>query len=321
MISGAGQAGDPAGLAEGIAALYSLMPAEFTAARNARAAEAVSAGNRELAARLKKLPKPSSAAWLINMVRYNRTDLLHEVLDLGAALREAQDDLDQKELRRLSTERQRLLRAITRDARTLARELGNPVSPAVAAEAEQTLWAAMTDPNAADAVASGQLIRSLEANGWEPVDLQGAVAAAEVNAPGTLPVSGSARRSAGANTGAGGGKEDPPDGEEIRRQRAEAAREARKARSDLRRAQAQAESAETELETLQQKVDDEVSRRAGLTDEIEELRGRIRDLEREVSAVDRRAGALEQDRDGARRTVRAARRAVEKARDRLDRLS
>lgn len=318
MVPGAGQPGDPAGLPEAIAALYSLMPGQFTAARNARAAEAAAAGSRELAARVKKLPKPSSAAWLINMVRYNRTDLLREALDLGAALREAQDDLDQKQLRRLSTERQRLLRAITRDARTLAQDLGSPVSPAVAAEAEQTLWAAMTDPDAAAAVASGQLIRGLEANGWEPVDLQGAVAAADVDASGALPASGSARKPAGAEAGKPGGKAAPPDGTDRRRQQAEAAR---KARSDLRQAQSRADAAEAELDSAQQKVDGEASRRAELTGEIEDLRGRIRDLEREVSAVDRRAGVLEQDRDSARRTLRAARRAVEKARDRLDGLS
>lgn len=164
------------GKAEAVTELYALMPDAFTAARNQRASEAVKAGDKNLGKAIRALPKPSSAAWLVNMLTLHRPELVSEVLELGAVLREAQSDLDQKQLRQLSGERQRLLRSAAREAGSLAEELGHRVSTAVGAEVEQTLWAAMTDADAAAAAASGQLVRALEANGWDPVDVEGAVA-------------------------------------------------------------------------------------------------------------------------------------------------
>ncbi|GAA3290952.1 hypothetical protein ACFFON_09325 [Arthrobacter citreus] len=164
------------GAADAVTELYALMPDAFTAARNQRAADAAKAGDKPSGKAIRALPKPSSAAWLVNMLTLHRPSLVSEVLELGAVLREAQNDLDQKQLRQLSGERQRLLRSAAREARSLAEELGHPVSTAVGAEVEQTLWAAMTDADAAAAASSGQLVRALEANGWDPVDVSGAVA-------------------------------------------------------------------------------------------------------------------------------------------------
>ena len=303
----------PPPLAVAVADLYALLPTEFTAARNARSAEAGRAGDKELAKRIKSLPKPSTAAWLVNLLAVRRRDDLEAVLDLGAALREAQEDLDQKQLRRLSTERQRLLRAIIRQARELAAELDHPVSDALAAEAEQTLWAAMTDAAAADAVASGQLVRSLAASGWEEVDLDGAVADPDSVHPAGA---GTGNRSAAKEARAG--KASPgQDDAAVRRRRAAAQRQVRKLQAGVEEAEDGERAAETALDAAQQEVDDAAARRDSLTDEIDELRDRIRELEHEVSAVDRQSGRLERERDNARRAARAARRNAEKARQKL----
>jgi hypothetical protein len=171
------------GKAEAVTELYALLPDAFTAARNQRASEAAKAGDKNLGKAIRALPKPSSAAWLVNMLTLHRPELVSDVLELGAVLREAQSDLDQKQLRQLSGERQRLLRSAAREAGSLAEELGHRVSTAVGAEVEQTLWAAMTDADAAAAAASGQLVRALEANGWDPVDVEGAVADPELVRP------------------------------------------------------------------------------------------------------------------------------------------
>ncbi|MCQ1987392.1 transposase [Arthrobacter sp. zg-Y844] len=305
----------PPPLGAAVVELYALLPAEFTAARNARAADAGRAGDKELAKRIKALPKPSTAAWLVNLLAHQRREDLDQVLELGAALREAQEDLDQKQLRRLSTERQRLLRAIVRQARDLASELDHPVSESLAAEAEQTLWAAMTDPSAADAVASGQLVRSLAASGWEEVDLDGAVADPDSisHGAGGRAGSGSAADGAGTAKDKGGSS----DSAAVRRRQAEARRAVRKAETDLEEAAGAERRAQEALDTAQREVDESAGRRDGLTDEIDELRERIRQLEREVATVDRRSGKLERERDNARRTARAARRTAEKARQKL----
>ncbi|MCC3276693.1 hypothetical protein LJ753_12520 [Arthrobacter sp. zg-Y20] len=302
-------------LARVVADLYALLPSEFTAARNARAADAGRNGDKDLAKRIKALPKPSTAAWLVNLLADRKQDDLAAVLDLGAALREAQEDLDQKQLRRLSTERQRLLRAIVRSARDLAADLGHPVSEALAGEAEQTLWAAMTDSAAADAVASGQLVRSLAASGWEEVDLDGAVADPDSVRPAR---SGSGDRTAATSGTApspakGAGKDSAADS----RRRAAAERLVRKLQSELQDAEGDERTAQEAFDTAQQEVDEAAGRRDRLTDEIDDLRERIRELEREVSAADRQAGRLERERDTARRAARSARRSVEKARQKL----
>ncbi|WP_341395702.1 hypothetical protein [Arthrobacter sp. G119Y2] len=318
-----------AGTTDAVAELYALMPEEFTAARNRRASEAAKAGDKALGKAIRSLPKPSSAAWLVNMLSLHRAELISEVLELGAVLREAQNDLDQKQLRHLSGERQRLLRSAAREAQNLAKELGHPVSAAVGAEVEQTLWAAMTDADAAAAAASGQLVRGLEANGWDPVDVEGAVAD-----PGSVrpPASGTHRTRSSPSPGAGGDGGDGGDGSgpasktsasagtaaQARKEKAAADRARRAARSSLEEAQRDAARAEDALKEAQDEVDAVADRRDELTDEIDELRERIRDLEREVASVDRRAGTLERARDAARRSARAARRAVEKAQTKLE---
>ncbi|MCC9175589.1 hypothetical protein [Arthrobacter sp. zg-Y179] len=309
----------PPSLGAAVVGLYALLPSEFTAARNAAAADAGRAGDKDLAKRIKALPKPSTAAWLVNLLAHRRREDLEQVLELGAALREAQEDLDQKQLRRLSTERQRLLRAIVRQARDLASELDHPVSESLAAEAEQTLWAAMTDPSAADAVASGQLVRSLAASGWEEVDLDGAVAD-----PDSITHGAGGRTGSGAGPGAGPGrvgavkdKGGSRDSAAVRLRQAEARRAVRKAQADLEEAAAAEHRAQEALDAAQREVDESAGRRDELTDEIDELRERIRQLEREVATVDRRSGKLERERDHARRAARAARRTAEKARQKL----
>ena len=295
--------------------LYSLLPGEFTAARNAEAAAAARAGEPELGKRFKALPKPSSAAWLANMLIREEGPSIAGVLALGASLREAQADLDRDELRRLNAERHRTLRTLAREARELAGRLGNPVSAAVAAEVEQTLWAAMTDPDAAAALASGRLVRGLEANGWEPVELDGAVADPDSAAP---LVSAAARNRSAPGSAAGKSPEKKGTSRQQQAARAKARKEVGQALDEAREAAAQAEH---RLAEVQSEVESQASFRDGLTDEIDDLRERIRELEREVSELDRRRGTLERSRDKARREARAARRAVERAEAKLDSLN
>lgn len=303
------------GAAETVTGLYGLLPAGFTAARNAASAEAARGGDKELGQRLKGLPKPSAAAWLANLLVRKRNRAIADVLGLGASLREAQQDLDREELRRLNAERHRMLRTLVREAQDLAREAGNPVSPAVAAELEQTLWAAMTDAEAAEALATGRLVRSLEANGWEPVDLDGAVADPETASPLVAAGNSGKRQPRGAAAPAEAG-----DGEPARQQKADRAKARDAAEQELAAARDSAGQAESRLTAILADLEEQTAARDRLTDEIDELKERIRELDHRVTAVDRQRGTLERSRDSARREVRSARRAVEKAETRLDQL-
>jgi len=156
--------------------LYGLLPEQFTAERDRRAAGLRAAGEREAATAVKALRRPAVPAWLVNALVRHRAQDVEQVLALGESLRAAQAGLDAGRLRELGRRRQDLLGVLGRSARELALELGRPVSPPVLDEVEATLQAALADPAAADAVRTGRLTVPLSYAGFGEVDLTDAVA-------------------------------------------------------------------------------------------------------------------------------------------------
>jgi hypothetical protein len=155
-------------------ALYGVTPADFVAARNAQAKDL--ADDKDLAARVKELRKPAPAAWVINLLARQRRDDLERVLELGPELRDAQAALDRAEMTRLAKERRAMVTRLAQDGAQLAGDAGQKVPAGVVDAVAATLDAALADPEAADAVLSGRLLRPLESIGFEPVDLAEAVA-------------------------------------------------------------------------------------------------------------------------------------------------
>jgi hypothetical protein len=153
----------------------------FIAARAVAAKEAAGQ-DKELAAAVRALAKPSVAAWAVNMLARQRPGVLADLAALGERMRSAQESLDAAALRALARERRTLLAAAVDTARTVAAEQGRPISGPMAADVEETLRALTADEGAAAAVASGRLLKVLTADGVNQVDLAGAVAL-----PGTLP--------------------------------------------------------------------------------------------------------------------------------------
>ena len=166
--------------------LYGLAPSEFTAWRDARAADARRQGDRAGAAAVKALKKPSPAAWAVNVLAEERSEDLARLLELGEQLRTAQSQLRADELRMLGRQRQSIVSGLAREARRLVAARGHPISDAAGRQVEETLNAALADPDAALAVVSGRLVRPLEHTGMGSVDVNQAVAAAA--APATKPV-------------------------------------------------------------------------------------------------------------------------------------
>ncbi|MEV7135074.1 hypothetical protein AB0N24_19570 [Arthrobacter sp. NPDC093128] len=167
-------------LADIAAALYRLPLEEFVTARTTAAKAAAADSGRAPADDVRALPKPSAAAWAVNMLAVHRPGPLNELAKLGALMRSAQDDLDAGALRSLAQERRQLLNKVMDTARTVAEEHGRKLSGAVATEVEQTLRAATVDEGAAAAVRSGRLLRVLSADGVDRVDLRDAVAVPSV---------------------------------------------------------------------------------------------------------------------------------------------
>lgn len=157
-------------------ALYALRLPEFTPARDAKAKELK--GN-DLAARVKALKKPSTAAWVVNLWVRREAEQVEQVLVVGESLRQAQAGMSADELRALTRQRRQLTAAVTQQARGHASEAGVRVTQAVADQVEATLTAAMVDESCGRAVRSGLLVTSLSSTGVDEVDLSAAVALSE----------------------------------------------------------------------------------------------------------------------------------------------
>lgn len=167
--------------------LYAGALDDFVASR-AAAAKEVAGRDKGLAATVRSLPKPSVAAWALNMLARHRPDVLDALGDLGARMRAAQESLDAPALRELGRERRTMLADAVDTARSVAREQGRSISDAMASDVEETLRALTADQGAANAVGSGRLLKVLSADGVNDVNLDGTVAL-----PGLLPAAPSAR--------------------------------------------------------------------------------------------------------------------------------
>lgn len=141
--------------------LYGLPLERFIAVRTEREREARTAGDKELAARIHQLGKPTASAWLTNQLVRARRQEIAPLLELGAGLRAASATLDGAVLRDLDRQQHRLVQVLVQEARRVAGAAGRTVSEDSARSVEATLHAALADETAADALAGGRLTDGL----------------------------------------------------------------------------------------------------------------------------------------------------------------
>lgn len=330
------------GLADVAARLYALPFDDFVAARTAAAKDAAAAKEgRTLAAEVRSLPKPSVAAWTVNMLAARRPETLRELAGLGTSMRAAQSSLDAPELRRLGQERRQLLGSAVRAAREVAEQQGRKISGAIAAEVEATLRAATADAGAAAAVQSGRLLRGLSADGVDVVDLSGAVAlpglalpaeaepvpagsAGEAVRAGTAAARpGTAARigtAAGIGTGAGKAAEQP----RLRAVRQEPRRSTpsalERARALLKDAEDAAATAAREALQQEEELAASTALAAALADAVDTLREQLTEREQELKAARKRRELAAARAQQAARAAAKTRRTEDLARERVLRL-
>ena len=270
--------------------LYGLSLDEFTAARNALAKRLRAEGEKEAAAQVAKLRKPSLPAWAINRVARERPELADAVLDAAAGLAAAQEAI---------------VSGSGREA----------LDDAVGAErdaVEELVAAARAELKGAGSASSGMVDRArrtLHAVAGDP-ELQEELAAARVTADrepvgfGTAPaVSPALRRRAGAakpRPKAGGKSAKPKKaaGKDARREREERAEEKRVARrllDDARRRTHQAErrfeKRERDLERAGERLEAARAAAAAAEEEFAEL---AEDLQRRRKELEDARAALEE---------------------------
>ncbi|RFA09787.1 hypothetical protein B7R54_11665 [Subtercola boreus] len=299
------------------------------------------AAGREQAEAIRRLVKPSAAAWAVNLLATRQPGEFETVAALGARVRAASERGEAGALAELSAERRSTLGRATAAALQLAEQVlslpgagpdGGPpapqqkLSPAVGNDIEQTMQAVLADPAAAAAARTGRLVRPLAATGLEAVDLDGAV-----SGPFTPPERGAdcaegadpsdeagARGVVVSRTGSPRRAADDPDvPRDTRASQARAAAEAEEAAAAL-------EAVDRQLDELRELRDRARERSDALSDEIDGIAARLADLEEELSErraerselddrrdeTDRELGRLDQQREKAARRASSTARAA-----------
>ncbi|RZS34778.1 hypothetical protein EV193_108126 [Herbihabitans rhizosphaerae] len=254
--------------------LYALPKEEFIARRGELVKQARDAGEPEVAARIGKLAKPTTAAWLANQLARQEPRAVADFVDLGARLREAHGRLDGGTVRTLSAQRTEQVRELL----ALVREIADgTLTDTVLRDIESMLTTALADPAAARALSAGRMTsaKNLGAPDW-PLSLVAAPEPREEREPAPE-------------------KPDPKQARRIER-----------ARDELKAARAEvkeAEAARSESERTLEEIEDAATTAAD----------RVRELERELETAQRDARTARRDNKGAREAVREAGRRSDRA--------
>jgi hypothetical protein len=150
--------------------LFELPPSEFTAARDDLAKRLRAEGRREQADEVRRMRRPSAAAFAVNRLAQARGDRLRDLLDAQDRLREAQsgaiDRGDREALRDAAAEERALVSELAGDAVGLVAEAGERAPAALRERVATTLHAAATDEALREEVERGRVVREREAVGF-----------------------------------------------------------------------------------------------------------------------------------------------------------
>jgi hypothetical protein len=159
--------------AEGaIDGLFAAPLDEFTSRRNALAKELSGAGDKERAAEIKRLTKPSAAAWALNQLARSDEAGVTELLETADRLRSAQRG-EGGDLRTLNAQVRAQVGKLLNEAQTITESSGRQATQSLKNLITQSLMAAAAEEDAGAALRAGRLTRELEPGGFDsaPSDL------------------------------------------------------------------------------------------------------------------------------------------------------
>lgn len=252
--------------------LYGLPLERFVPERAALAKRLRGAGEREEAAQVGKLAKPTVAAWMVNQLVRTQKAGVARLFEAGDALKQAQREIVQggggaAALRDASAVKRAALAELVDAARGLLDAQGHGPTQATLARVSATLDAAALEDGARETVAGGCVTRELEHVGLG--DSLGAPlvpASAPKRRPATEPARGRRiARGTGAQQQSEEGRRQPSvqarreRAEQARRERAEQAarrQAAQRAARELERAQARHDRAAHAVQDARRRLDD-----------------------------------------------------------------
>lgn len=261
------------------AELYAGSREEFTGRRNELAAEARKAGDRDLAARIKELRKPTSSAWLTNRLVVEHPDEIGELTELGESLREAHRSLASDDIRELSHRRREQINRLLGLAREVARAEGVAMSEPITREIESSLEAAVAGEEAAAQLTAARLSGALTP------DLT------DMWLMAVPPTSSAPKNAAKPAREKPESEKKKPVHDELAAKRAEAERRRREERAHAeeraKRTAAERDRAASELSELESEAEELGTRVENLEKELAKLKQRHREVRKAVAAAEK----------------------------------
>lgn len=127
-------------------------------------------GDREAADQVKALRKPSLAVWAVNQLARKEPKDFRALLDAGARLREAQENVlageSPEKLEGAAAAERELVDKLTEKARQLLESAGHPVTESTARRVSATLHAVATKPELREPGERGRLVHEEEVAGF-----------------------------------------------------------------------------------------------------------------------------------------------------------
>jgi len=278
-----------------IDALFKLPLGEFTAARNALAAELKKAGRQAEASEVKVLVKPSASAWVVNQLYWRHRRSFDRLIDAGERLRRAHAaKLTGDAVREPVNARREVMAELLALAEGTLRGGNHNVTRDLTRRVTATLEALSSYASLPGAPVAGRLTDDLEPPGFE------AVAQIQLRLPHAQIATKSAR---------GGADVARRDKEQRTRSLADARAAVREAERSLNVARKQAQRAATKSEAAASRAEDVDRERA----EIEKQLAR---LTKEAEAAHAQARATAAESAQASQAARRAEDALELARGR-----
>jgi hypothetical protein len=300
--------------------LYGLPLEEFVPRRDALVRELRAAGQRDDAEMIKRMPKPSAPAWVVNRLARERPDELRELMETGEELRRVQEwllrrEADPADLRAaVEAERAAVGRLVHAGAELLI-EAGRPARGDILERVGETLHAATADPALRAEVERGRVVRD-----------QAAVGLGAATGPSYAPA-GATRRSTRRREPADPRPEPQAEAPAPPRRRARAAKpkesaessskvaaERRKAaaaaREALRAAEAEAKAAERMRTTADRAVDRASRALTHAEESYERAQAQLREAREELAAAEAAASAAREAAEAAEADVAERRRGL-----------
>ena len=273
--------------------MYAVEPGEFIASRKAWVATAKAAGDKEGAAAIGVLRKPSVSAWAMNAVVRHELEVVTALRDVGARMRDAQSRMDMATVQGMRGERESAVADYVSAAARVTADAGRPLAASGLDEVRATAIAALADASAEMAMASGTLTRALSYSGFGEVDLSDAVVLTKTG------------RVLGVISGGVGGASradaDEPEAPEVAVDVADDPVVDPAIEQQRAAARMALEDAEDELSEASEEI-------AVATENLERAQAAVAAAERQLSVVTKRAERLQRRRDEALRSLDALQR-------------